>query len=132
MSIIASLVAIALLSHPQPSCVAATQTGTFRFTAVDSSSAGASSTRVGILVLEDIDGCLEATMLTDAGSPTLIDAVQITGSSLTGSIRTTGGRAAVSLRLDSAGVAGSITDGQHVWALNGKRTSRAASRVAGL
>lgn len=131
MSIIASLLTIAFLSQPQPSCVAAAQTGTFRFTAVDAHAAVKASTRVGILVLENVDGCLEATMLTDTGAPTIIDDVRLSGDSLSGSIHTTTGRATVSLHLDATHVAGSIVDGRHVWAVNGKRTSSAPSRASG-
>jgi hypothetical protein len=131
VSIIASLLTAAFLAHPQPSCAAAVQTGTFRFTAVDAHAGAASSTRVGILVLENVDGCLEATMLTDTGAPSIIDDVRLSGDSLTGSIHTTAGRAKVSLHLDGARVAGSIVDDRHVWAVNGKRTSGIESRTNG-
>jgi hypothetical protein len=133
MSIIASLLAVAMFGHPQRACIAPTQTGTFRFTAVDSSARDASRTQIGVIMLENVDGCLEASVLTDAGAPSVIDALQVDGDSISGSVHTTSGRrATISLRLDAMHVAGSIADGRHVWALSGKRTSAAVPRVNGL
>ena len=104
---------------PTHSCAAPAHTGTFRVTAT---TADSSNSKVGMIILENIDGCLEATMITDEGGPAIIDHLMITGDTITGSVRMTSGIGRVSLNVTEAGIAGSIVEGRHQWRVAGRRT----------
>jgi hypothetical protein len=106
--------------EPTRSCTAPSQVGTFRVTAM---SADSTRSKVGIILLENVEGCLEASMLTDDAGPAIMDHVALAGDMLTGSIRMTTGVGRVSLRVSPAGIAGSIIDGRREWHVAGKRTS---------
>ncbi len=101
-------------------CITPTQTGTFRIMATKADS---SSARPAMLVLEDIAGCLEATLITDDRAPSAIDQLAFVGDTLHGSIRTDGGLAKVELRFTLTTVDGSILDGRQMWRLAGRKTS---------
>jgi hypothetical protein len=101
-------------------CAAPAQTGTFRVTATKPDGSGV---RPAMIVLENINGCLEATLITDEASPAVIDHLSFSGDTLTGMLRTGGGVARIALSFDAAGVAGSITDGRQQWLVKGRRTS---------
>jgi hypothetical protein len=104
---------------PTRSCAAPAHTGTFRVTAM---TADSTNSKVGMIILENIDGCLEASMITDEGGPAIIDHLMIAGDTITGSIRMTSGIGRVSLNVSQVGIAGSITEGRHQWRLAGRRT----------
>ena len=124
----ATLLAAALaVATPTPSCTTPTQTGTYRFTALNADSTNAV---VGMIVLENISGCLEATMLTDDARAANIDHLTLADDVLTGNVRVPNGIAKVTLRFSSAGVTGSIVSGKKEWTLTARRTSGAALDVA--
>ena len=101
-------------------CITPVETGTFR---VMATKADSSSARPAMLVLENIAGCLEATLITDDRAPSAIDQLAMVGDTLSGSIRTDSGQAKVQLRLTSTTVDGSILDGRQTWMLAGRKTS---------
>jgi hypothetical protein len=107
-------------TEPARSCMAPAKTGTFRLTAMTPDSTNA---KVGILLLENVEGCLEATFVMDDSGPAIIDHLSLAGDEITGSVRMTQGMARVSLRVNETSVAGSIVDGHREWRLSGKRTS---------
>ena len=76
-----------------------------------------------ILMLENIQGCLEVTFVTEGNGPAIIDHVSLTGDTLKGSLRLTTGTAAVSFKFSDRDVAGSIVEGRREWTLEGRRTS---------
>ena len=132
MFIIAQLAAAAIVAGaPAPSqaathtrapetCVAPDHTGTFRVTA------SAGDDRLGVpalLLLENIDGCLEATFVTDGSSPAAIDHLAKNGDTLQGRLNVTGAETQVSLRFDGTAVAGSIVGKRQSWKLEGRKTS---------
>jgi hypothetical protein len=134
MTLAATLLAFALFAGPANSdraiahratdsvrsCVAAERTGTFRVT---TQKAGGKDLRLGLIVLENIDGCLEATYITDNASPAAIDGLSMSNNMLKGALRLSGGSAKVSLHFDGANVEGSIVQGRNQWSVAGRRTS---------
>jgi hypothetical protein len=111
----------ATLASPE-SCTAPHQTGIFRVTVMKPDS---TNVRPAMLVLENINGCLEATLITDESSPAIIDHLAYAGDTLSGQVKTGSGSAFISLQFDAAGVTGSITKGgseQH-WVVRGRRTA---------
>ncbi len=107
-------------TEPTRSCMSPAKTGTFRVTAMTPDS---TSSKVGIILLENVEGCLEATFVTDEGGPAIIDHLAMSGDEITGSVRMSRGLARVSLHVSETGIAGSIMDGRKEWRLTGKRTS---------
>lgn len=101
-------------------CNAPTQTGTFRITATTSDS---TNSKIGLILLENVDGCLEASMITDESGPAIIDHVAVADDVLTGSIRMATGTAKISFHILPNGIAGSIVAGRSEWKLTGRRTS---------
>ena len=126
--LLASLIAASLLATspaptPAPSCQAPTHTGTFRFTALAKDSSVAA---VGMIVLENIDGCLEATMLTDASAPVYIEHAAINDHELTGTVYVSKATAKLTLDFVPAGATGSIVGAGIQWKLAAQRTSGSA------
>jgi len=107
-------------TEPTRSCAAPERTGTFRVTAMTRDS---TNSKVGMILLENVEGCLEASMLTDENGPAIIDHIALDGDMITGSIRMTSGLGHVSLRLTDTGISGSIVQGRHEWRVTGKRTN---------
>jgi len=101
-------------------CITPTRTGTFRLLAM---SKKGNEPNTAILMLENIQGCLEVTFVTEGNGPAIIDHVSITGDTLKGSLRLTTGTAAVSFKFSDKDVAGSIVEGRREWTLEGRRTS---------
>ena len=134
MSVAATLLALALFAGdtttPRPaapklaatpsSCVAPARTGTFRMitTRLDGT-----YVRPALLVLENIDGCLEATFVTDGSSPAIIDRLEVDGNDLRGALKLSNGEAKFSVHFGESTVAGSITEGRQQWKVEGRRTS---------
>src|SRR5581483_9197067 len=83
-------------TEPHPvaarACTAPTQTGSYRITATTSDS---TNSKIGLILLENVDGCLEASMITDEGGPAIIDHVAFADDVLTGSIRMVNGTAKI-------------------------------------
>jgi hypothetical protein len=132
MFIIAQLAAAAIVAgapvNPSPAshvrapetCVAPEHTGTFRLTA------SAADGKLGVpalLLLENIDGCLEATFVTDGSSPAAIDHLARSGDALQGRLNVTGAETQVTLRFDGSAVAGSIVGKRQSWKIEGRKTS---------
>jgi hypothetical protein len=103
-----------------PTCIAPTRTGTFRLLAM---SKKGNEPNTAILMLENIQGCLEVTFVTEGNGPAIIDHVSISGDTLKGSLRLSTGTAAVSFKFSDKDVAGSIVEGRREWTLEGRRTS---------
>jgi hypothetical protein len=103
-----------------PTCITPVQTGTYRVIAMKPDS---SSARPAMLVLENIDGCLEATLVTDDRGPAVINHVVLAGDTLRGSVRTAAGTGRVEFRFSERAVTGSIVDGRQQWRVSGRRTS---------
>jgi hypothetical protein len=108
---------------PRPearACIAPDRTGTFRLTAVK---VNGTEPQPAMLVMENIDGCLEVTFVTDERAPAIVDELSLNGDTLNGSLRLSTGAAKVSLKFTPTGIAGSITKGHDEWRLEGRRTS---------
>lgn len=126
--LLTALAALSLAAAPAPaaSCQAPAHTGTFRVTAIARDSSIAT---IGMILLENVDGCLEATMLTDDGAPAIIDKAAVRDDVLTGSLRTRHGDAKITVRFTAAGLEGTIGEGKSQWHLAGRRTSDPDLRV---
>ncbi len=122
-----SLLALSLIGAPTKPCAAPTQTGIFRITALTKDS---TSAKVGMILLESVDDCLEASIITDDGGPALIDELSIDNDVLTGLVRVAKGTAKVTIRLAPTEITGTIVQGKQEWVLSGRRTSGPATRVA--
>ena len=107
-------------SGATPTCIAPTRTGTFRLLAVSKKD---NEPNTAILMLENIQGCLEVTFVTDRNGPAIIERVSVTGDTLKGSLKLSTGTAQVSLKFSDASVSGTIVDGRREWTLEGHRTS---------
>ena len=102
------------------SCITPTRTGTYRVLAI---SKKGNEPRAAMLVLENIQGCLEVTFVTDGVGPAIIDRLSLTENTLKGSLRLSTGTATVSFHFSEKDVSGSIVQGKHEWKLDGPRTS---------
>src|SRR4051812_11392886 len=115
-----SLLALSLVAGPTQPCAAPTQTGIFRITAVPKDSSNA---KLGMILLESVDNCLEASIITEDAGPAIMDQLSLTGDVLKGRVRVAGGTANVELHLSATEISGSIVAGKHRWDLTGRRTS---------
>jgi len=133
MTLVTTLLAFALVGgQPAParamtvdstttrSCVSPARTGTYRILAL---STKGNEPRAAMLVLENIQGCLEVTFVTDGVGPAIIDGLSQAGNTLKGSLRLSSGTAKVSFQFSEKDVAGTIVEGRHEWKLEGTRTS---------
>lgn len=103
-----------------PVCIAPEYTGTFRLTAARSDG---TQPLPAMLLLENIDGCLEATFVTDDRSPAMIDHLSLSGDTLKGSLNVSGNPAQVTFRFSGRSVTGTIVGRHREWRVDGKRTS---------
>jgi hypothetical protein len=102
------------------SCVTPDRTGTFRIIATR---AGGTDGVPALLLLENINGCLEATFVTDDRAPVAIDQLVQSANTLEGRINVTGGPAVLTVRFDDTHVAGSIVAKKQEWKIEGRKTS---------
>jgi len=102
------------------SCIAPEHTGTFRLTA---SRVDGTQGIPAVLLLENIDGCLAATLITDGSNPAAIDRLAQSGETLQGRLNVTGAEGRVTLRFDGSAFAGSIVARRQEWKLTGRKTS---------
>jgi hypothetical protein len=124
----ASLLALSLAGTSTPaSCIVPTQTGVFRITATTKDSSDAS---VGLLILESVDNCLEATIVAGESGPAIIEDVALSEDVLTGHVHMRTGIGDVKLRLSSQDITGSIISGKRMWHVSGRRTSGGEARAA--
>jgi hypothetical protein len=107
-------------TQPAKTCVAIDRTGTFR---VMTKKDGGTALGLGLVLLENIDGCLEATFVTDESGPALIDNVSITGDTLKGNLHLSTGTAKLSLQFIGTNVVGTIVQGRNAWSVEGRKTS---------
>ena len=107
-------------SGTAPGCITPTRTGVFRLLAVNKKNKEPST---AVLMLENIQGCLEVTFVTGGNGPAIIDGVSVSGDTLKGSLHLSTGKAAVSLQFSDKEVAGSIVEGRREWTVEGRRTS---------
>jgi len=112
--------AIPVDSAAAQSCITPARTGTYRILAI---SKKGNEPRAAMLVLENIQGCLEVTFVTDGVGPAIIDRLSLTENTLKGSMRLSTGTATVSFQFSDKDVTGSIVEGKHEWKLDGRRTS---------
>ena len=110
----------ALAMSTPKACPAVSHTGTFR---IVTKKTGGTALGLGLVVLENIDGCLEATFITDDAGPAIIDGLSVAGDTVNGNLRLSTGSAKVSLQFEGTNVAGSITQGRDRWTVEGRKTS---------
>jgi hypothetical protein len=127
MLLAASLLALSFISAPAQSCIAPTQTGVFRITAMTKDSSNAS---VGLVLLESVNNCLEASIVAEDAGPAIIEKVALTDGTLTGSVHMRDGLANVSLKISSNDINGLITAGKKSWIVSGQRTTGGEMRSA--
>jgi hypothetical protein len=123
----ASLLALTFAAQPAPSCTTPTQTGVFRITATTQDSSNAS---IGLVLLESVNNCLEATIIADEGAPAIIEQVALTDNVLTGRVHMRSGTAKVSFQLSDSAISGSIVSSKTSWVVNGRRTTGLAMQSA--
>lgn len=109
-----------VLPAAEKTCASVSRTGTFR---VVTKRQGSTAVGLGLVVLENIDGCLEATFITDDAGPAVIEELSVTGDSLKGTLKLTGGSAKLLLQFIDTNVAGSIVQGRNEWRVEGRKTS---------
>lgn len=102
------------------SCVAPEHTGTFRLMA---SKIDGTQGVPALLLLENIEGCLEATFITDGSNPAAIDHLAKSGDAIQGRLNVTGSETQVTIRFDGSVVAGSIVGKKQSWKIEGRKTS---------
>ena len=100
-------------------CVTPDRTGTFRIFATRN---GGTDGVLALLVLENINGCLEATFVTDDHAPAAIDQLTLSDNTLKGRINITGGAALFTVRFEDTRVAGSIIAKKQEWRIEGRKT----------
>lgn len=127
MLLAASLLAFSLTNAPAQACITPTQTGIYRITATTKDSSNAS---VGLVLLENVGNCLEASIIADDGAPAIIENIALTGDVLTGRVHMRTGRADVTLRLSQKELSGSIVAARQSWVVSGHRTSGDEARSA--
>lgn len=125
--LLASLLAFTLIGTPTHSCPAPTQTGIFRITALTRDSTVA---KIGMVLLENVENCLEVSILTEDAGPAVIDKLEVKGDVVTGRVRLASGDAKVTLRLATNTISGTIGEGKQEWSLAGRRTSGSETRTA--
>lgn len=128
MLLATSLLALTLAAGPAKPCAAPAQTGIFRITAV---SHDGTSAKIGMLLLESVENCLEASIITEDAGPALLDNLEVKDDVITGRVRLPNGNATVTLRFSNNAVEGSIDSGKRAWSLSGKRTSGADAHAMG-
>ena len=125
MSITTALLMLTFASAPSPvsdsakACISPEQTGTFRLVATKTDG---TSGALALLLLENINGCLEATFVTDERGPAAIDSLSFTNGTLTGRLNVTGEFAKLTAKFDGTNVAGSIVAKKAQWRLEGRKT----------
>ena len=107
-------------SGSAPACITPTRTGVFRIVTLNKKT---NDPTTAVLMLENIQGCLEVTFVTEGNGPAVIDGVSITDDTLKGSLHLSTGKAAVSLKFTDKDVTGSIVEGRRQWSVEGRRTS---------
>lgn len=112
--------AITVDSGASRTCLAPERTGTFRVLAM---SKKGNEPSAAILILENIQGCLEVTFVIGGTGPTVINSVTVDGNTLQGSLRLSTGTAKVSFKFSDKEVTGTIVEGRREWKLDGHRTS---------
>lgn len=127
MLLTSSLLALSLIGGPAKSCATPSQTGIYRITALNKDSTNA---KIGMILLENVDNCLEASIITEDAGPALIDNLSLKGDVLTGQVRLPTGTAKVTIRFENKTIAGSIVEGKREWSLSGRRTSGGDTRMA--
>ncbi|HEY4303143.1 MAG TPA: hypothetical protein VGM82_01645 [Gemmatimonadaceae bacterium] len=127
MLLAASILALSLVSEPSNSCIAPTQTGVFRITATTKDSSNAS---VGLILLENVNNCLEASIVAEDAGPAIIEKIALSQNMLTGRVHMRGGIADVSLRISPEEISGSIINGKKSWLVSGVRTTGLGVRSA--
>src|SRR5262249_41676611 len=128
VQLLAAAIVVALPTPPSSpaaarsaeSCVAPDHTGTFRVTA---SKVDGTQGVPALLLLENIEGCLEATFITDGSSPAASDHLAKSGDALQGRLNVTGNETQVTLRFDGTSIAGSIVGKTQTWKIAGRKTS---------
>lgn len=119
MLLAASFLALSFANAPAP-CITPTQTGIYRITATTKDSSDAS---VGLLLLENVGNCLEASIIADQGGPAIIDKLALKDNVITGRVHLRTGTADVSFQVSASDLTGSIKGARQAWVVNGKRTT---------
>jgi hypothetical protein len=120
-TVVAALLAVAPPAVPaSPGCLTPQRTGVFR---LSTTRADGMPGVPAMLVLENIHGCLEASIVTDAHGPAMIDHLALDGDTLTGSVVLSTQPATVAFRVTDTTVDGSIVAGKERWRVDGRRTT---------
>jgi hypothetical protein len=127
MLLATALLSLSLVAGPERTCTAPAQTGIFRITAVTKDS---SSAKIGMILIENVANCLEASLMLQDAGPTFINNARLSGETLTGDLTLLHGVGKVELKLSATEISGSISDGKKVWQITGRRTGGLAARVA--
>lgn len=123
----ASILALSLATSPAEACITPAQTGIFRITATTKDSSDAS---VGLVLLESVGNCLEASIIADEGGPAIIEKLALKNDLLTGRVHLRSGMADVSFHVSALDITGSIKGAKQAWIVSGKRTTGAELRSA--
>jgi hypothetical protein len=107
-------------SLPKKACVKPERTGTFRVTATK---LDGKHGVLALLLLENIEGCLEVTFVTDDRGPAAIDQLSLSSDTLKGRLNLPGEMAQFTLRFNGPAVAGSIVAKKQEWRIEGRKTS---------
>ena len=107
-------------SLAKTNCVAPERTGSFRVTATKTDGKHGA---VALLLLENINNCLEVTFITDDHGPAAIDHLSLSGDTLRGKLNMPGTPADVIVRFNGPSIAGSIIQAKQEWRIEGRKTS---------
>ena len=105
---------------PKRSCITPERTGTFRVVATRMDGHNGV---LALLLLENIDGCLEATFVTDDRGPAAIEQLSLSSNTLKGRLNLTGEIAAFTVRFEDNRIAGAIVARKQEWRIEGRKTS---------
>ena len=76
-----------------------------------------------LLVLERLEGCLEATFIADGSPASGMQLVSVTDGMITAKLRTQNGDATIRFKPSDAGVTGDVAQGRRTWKVEGKKTA---------
>lgn len=100
-------------------CDQSIKTGTYRIVLTSDKVAPMEA----LLVLERLEGCLEATFIADGSPASGMQLVSVSEGVITAKLRTPSGDATIKFKPGDAGVTGDIAQGRRVWKVEGRKTA---------
>jgi hypothetical protein len=76
-----------------------------------------------LLLLERLEGCLEATFIADGSPASGMELVSVSEGVITAKLKTSDGMATVRFKPGDAGITGDIAQGKRIWKVEGKKTA---------